>query len=451
MAVNASGRLLAGRYRVESRIGSGGMGAVYLALDERLGRRVAVKRLPADSPEEAARRFEREARLGASLNHPNLVTVYDTDTDEDGVLIVMEYVAGATLAGELAAGPMAPERALEVVGGVAAALDYAHDAGVVHRDIKPANVLLGQGTVKLADLGIATAAEQSEITRTGTVLGTPSYMAAEQLEGRPIGPAVDVYALATVAFECLCGCKARTGRTPIEIARKVASEPPPDLRDSWTEVPPPVAAALRQGMSRDPDERPRSAGALFAELRDGMAAAATDSTRAMTRTRAAAAGPVRSGAGLPGPRGRPAPQRPRTEPAPQRQATESAPARPAPTFTPYSSGRSSPGRTLAVLAAVVVAVAAIGLLVWSASGGEERSAERAGESGSGSERPRENAGESGSGAPSSDYAHRRDGAGARRRAAGLRGGRAEHRAAAGRLRRRARGATERSGLRPAEG
>jgi serine/threonine-protein kinase len=373
MAVNVSGRLLAGRYRVERRIGSGGMGAVYLALDERLGRQVAVKRLPADSPEEAARRFEREARLGASLNHPNLVTVYDTDTDQDGVLIVMEYVAGATLAGELSAGPMAPERALEVVGGVAEALDYAHDAGVVHRDIKPANVLLGQGTVKLADLGIATAAEQSDITRTGSVLGTPSYMAAEQLEGRPIGPAVDVYALATVAFECLCGCKARTGRTPIEIARKVASEPPPDLRDSWAEVPPQVAAALRKGMSRDPDERPKSAGALFRELREGLSAAATESTRAMTRTRAAAAGPGRSGPGLPGPRGRPAP-RPR--------AAEPAPARPAPTFTPYSSGRSSSGRWLAALAAVVVALAAIGLVVWGA-GGEDGSGERAGESGSG--------------------------------------------------------------------
>jgi len=155
-------------------------------------------------------------------------------------------------------------------------------------------------------------------------------------------------------------------------------------------------------MSRDPDDRPRSAGALFAELRDGMAAAATDSTRAMTRTRAASAGPRRSGPGLPGPRGRPAPQRAPTEPAPAHPPTEPAPARPAPTFTPYSSGRSSPGRTLAVLAAVVVALAAIGLVVWSAAGGEESSGERAGESGSGSERPRESAEGSGSGAPSGD-------------------------------------------------
>src|SRR5918912_2565967 len=180
MAVGAPSSLLAGRYRVERLLGRGGMAAVYLAHDERLDRRVAIKRLHADSPVAAARRFAREAKLGASLSHPNLVWVFDTVADEDGVLIVMEYVPGTTLARELQAGPLRPRRAVEVISGVATALDHAHEHGVVHRDVKPANVLLGTGgTVKLADLGIARAAEHTRITSSGVVLGTASYMAPE--------------------------------------------------------------------------------------------------------------------------------------------------------------------------------------------------------------------------------------------------------------------------------
>src|SRR5215210_6207614 len=131
----------AGRYRVVRRLGAGGMATVYLAEDERLGRRVAVKRLHADSPEDVAQRFAREARLGASLNHPNLVSVYDTVTDDDGVLIVMELVRGESLADALREGPLETEDALAVVRDVASALDHAHSHGVVHRDVKPANVL----------------------------------------------------------------------------------------------------------------------------------------------------------------------------------------------------------------------------------------------------------------------------------------------------------------------
>nr|MBA3422886.1 serine/threonine protein kinase [Thermoleophilaceae bacterium] len=236
----------ADRYRVLRRLGSGGMATVFQAEDERLGRQVAVKRLHAYSPEDMALRFDREARLGASLNHPNLVAVYDTLTDPEGVLIVMEYVDGPTLAQALGDGALEPERAAEVLGGAAAALDYAHSHGIVHRDVKPANVLLGEdGNAKLADLGIAFAVERAtHITRTGTVLGTPSYMAPEQLEGRDVGPAVDVYALGAVAFEALSGHKARTGSSPVEIATRVASEPAPDLRETWPEAPAGAAEVL---------------------------------------------------------------------------------------------------------------------------------------------------------------------------------------------------------------
>ena len=215
------------RYRVERLLGRGGMAGVYLSHDEHLDRRVAIKRLHSDSPDDAARRFAREAKLGASLSHPNLVSVFDAVADDEGVLIVMEYVKGTTLARELRTGPLRPHRAVEVIRGVAMALDHAHEHGVVHRDVKPANVLLGvHGAVKLADLGIATAAEHTRITRSDVVLGTASYMAPEHLDGHRPTPASDIYSLATVAFEALTGRKARRGSTPIEVAHAIATAPP---------------------------------------------------------------------------------------------------------------------------------------------------------------------------------------------------------------------------------
>src|SRR5918999_6554938 len=185
MTVDSKESLLGGRYKVLSTLGAGGMATVFLCRDERLGREVAVKRLHAHSPEQTAQRFVREAKLGASLNHPNLVSVYDTVTDEEGVLIVMELVRGESLADTLRRGPLDTEPALAVVRDVADALDHAHSHGVVHRDIKPANVLLrDDGMTKLVDLGIATAADQTQITQSGFVLGTAAYMAPEQLDGR---------------------------------------------------------------------------------------------------------------------------------------------------------------------------------------------------------------------------------------------------------------------------
>src|SRR6476469_821324 len=142
MEVGTTPTTLAGRYRVLDRLGAGGMATVYLAEDERLGRKVAVKRLHSDSPEDAARRFDREAKVGASLSHPNLVTVFDTVADDEGVLIVMEYVDGQNLTQLMAHGPLPTREAVSIVAQVAAALDHVHAAGVVHRDVKPANILV---------------------------------------------------------------------------------------------------------------------------------------------------------------------------------------------------------------------------------------------------------------------------------------------------------------------
>jgi serine/threonine-protein kinase len=251
------------------------MATVFLAEDERLGRPVAVKRLHGESTEEVARRFRREARLGAALNHPNVVAVYDIASDDEGVLIVMEYVEGRTLKEELSEGRLQPERAIAILRGIAGALDYAHENGVVHRDVKPANILIRRdGTVKLADLGIATAAEQSKITRSGSVLGTAAYMPPERLDGRPGGAAADVYALSAVAFEMLSGRKAYEGNTPLEVAHRVVNDPTPDLRRSWRDAPEPLAEALKRGLAWEPDKRFASAGELVAAIEAALPEAA---------------------------------------------------------------------------------------------------------------------------------------------------------------------------------
>lgn len=257
-------QLAAGRYRVRKRLGAGGMATVFLAEDERLGRPVAIKRLHTDAPGASLRRFKQEARLGAALNHPNLVAVYDTVNAEEGALIVMEYVEGRSLA-EMASGrPMDPSRALPILRDVADALDHAHAEGVVHRDVKPANVLVaGDGTAKLADLGIARAIGATQITSEGSVVGTLPYMSPERLAGPGAGgPESDVFALAAVATELL------SGKPPAQPAStgEAAGRPPLDLRREWPDGPAAAIAVLERALDDDPARRQPSAGRLVAEL-----------------------------------------------------------------------------------------------------------------------------------------------------------------------------------------
>jgi serine/threonine-protein kinase len=267
------GSVLAGRYRVVERIGAGGMATVYLAEDQVLGRHVAVKRMRSESPDSDAARFRREARLGATLSHPNLVTIFDTVAGEDGVLIVMEHVEGETLADVLARGRLEPDQATEVLRGVASALDHAHGQGIVHRDVKPANVLVGaDGTVKLTDLGIATAAEETRITNIHDIVGTLAYISPERLEAEsPGGPPADVYSLGVLAYEVLTGEQLNRGSTPAEVLYRAASGPPPDLRAAWPGAPEALVRALQRAMDPDPSLRPPSAGALVDEIEAALA------------------------------------------------------------------------------------------------------------------------------------------------------------------------------------
>jgi len=268
----AEGRVLAGRYRVLRRLGTGGMASVYLAEDQRLGRQVAVKRLHTGRPEEDARRFAREARLGAILNHPNLVTVFDTVSDEESVLIVMEYVGGTDLATVLGSGPLAEEEGMRILQALASAIDHAHQHGIVHRDIKPANVLVrGDGQVKLADLGIARALEDTAITHSGVVLGTLLYIAPEALQGEEVGPEADVYSLALIALEVLSGKRARQEGTVAQVTHRAVNEPPPDLRELRPDVPAAAAEILSRALDPDPSRRPGSASALMRDLAQALA------------------------------------------------------------------------------------------------------------------------------------------------------------------------------------
>jgi serine/threonine-protein kinase len=263
------------------------MASVLLCEDERLGRQVAVKRLHADSPVDVEQRFNREAKLGASLNHPNLVSVFDTATDDEGVLIVMEYVDGEPLSRMLRRGPLRPEEVRRLVVDLGEALDHAHAQGIIHRDVKPGNVLIREdGVTKLADLGIATASDGTKITRSGIVLGTASYMAPEQLEGRELSPAADVYALAAIAFEALSGTKPREGTTPLQIAHQIATEGPPDLAAAWPNAPRAAAEVLKRGMALDPADRPESAGEFARELSEALKEepTKTEPTRRFVRT-----------------------------------------------------------------------------------------------------------------------------------------------------------------------
>ena len=336
----APGTLFCGRYRVVRRLGTGGTATVYLAEDQKLGREVAVKRLHgAEVTETTAERLRREARIMASLRHPNLVTVLDMLTEDDDLFLVMEYVAGGTLRDVIPDAPLDPTRVFELLRPVAAALDHAHDHGIVHRDVKPANVLVSDhGTVKLGDLGLATAAEITRITPPGSILGTPAYMAPEQAQPVPCTAATDIYALATLAFQLLSGTLPRTGSTAMAVLRQAASMPPPDLRERRPGTPAAAAQALSRGMALEPRERQPSATALLDELADGLET------------------------GDDGARG--APERTRTMPPARRRRTPAdvlaADRAPAPTPTPR---RRPTARVLAPLALLAAAAAVVAVLL----------------------------------------------------------------------------------------
>ncbi len=275
--IDAPGRLVAGRYRLSRLIATGGMGQVWRGRDERTERPVAVKVLRAEFAAEPlfVERFRAEARTAGLLDHPNVATVVDYGEqtgphgEPTGAYLVMELVEGEPLSALLRReAPLDQVRVLGLLAQAAAALQHAHDAGVVHRDVKPANLLItADGTVKITDFGIARAAGALSLTRTGTVLGTAHYLSPEQVQGRSASPASDLYALGVVGYECLAGRRPFIADSPLEVALAHQRDPVPPLPDH---VHPTVAALVLRALAKDPADRQRSAGA-FGRTASGIA------------------------------------------------------------------------------------------------------------------------------------------------------------------------------------
>jgi serine/threonine-protein kinase len=355
---------IAARYRLQGRLGFGGMSTVHLALDLRLERQVAVKLLAEHLAEDPTfvSRFQREAQAAARLVHPNIVQVFDSGLDErtGQHFIVMEYIEGRSCAEILRDdGWVEVEEAVGIVEQACEGLHYAHRHGVVHRDVKPGNLLRArEGEVKLADFGIAKATEQSSITQVGSVLGTAAYLAPEQARGEEAGPRADLYALGVVAYQLIAGRLPYEATSLTELALKQQREEPATLDTLVADVSPELADAVAIALALDPAERYATARDMGRTIADAMRGIppeepATAATRAAPATQATSllSTTATRGQGRSAPRGAVTPRRPRQGP-PRVQA-------PVPAQQQRGSSAGRVWATLFGLLALAVVVAAV--------------------------------------------------------------------------------------------
>ena len=278
-----SGTRLA-HYEILEPIGTGGMGEVYRAKDEKLGREVAIKVLPGEfrEDEERLKRFQREAKVLASLNHPNIAAIYGVEQTDATHFLVLELVEGETLAERISRGPIQMDESLEIGRRVAEALEEAHEQGVVHRDLKPANIkITPRDEIKVLDFGLAKAfgeeAHESDssmsptltrdATGVGVIMGTAAYMSPEQARGRPVDKRTDIFAFGAVLYEMLTGRKAFPGDDVSDVLAAVIKLEP-DWTDLPRELPPPLLALLRRCLEKDPRKRRRDIGDVWYELQN---------------------------------------------------------------------------------------------------------------------------------------------------------------------------------------
>ncbi|MBK5290646.1 MAG: serine/threonine-protein kinase [Acidobacteriia bacterium] len=272
-----------GPYEIQSQIGAGGMGEVYKAVDTRLDRTVAIKVLPPQWAEntEMRQRFEREAQIIASLNHPNICVLHDIGTQDNHSFLVMEYLEGETLASRISQGPVPWEEALQLARAMADALDKAHRRGVIHRDLKPSNVILTESGPKILDFGLAKwkapksgsdsisvsqAPTRTDLTTMGSILGTLQYMAPEQLEGVEADARTDIFSFGAVLHEMVTGKKAFEGKSRVLLMSAIATSAPEPLSSVQTEAPRALDHVVKTCLEKDPDERWQTARDLLAEL-----------------------------------------------------------------------------------------------------------------------------------------------------------------------------------------
>ncbi|MDX3536635.1 serine/threonine-protein kinase [Streptomyces sp. MB09-01] len=267
-------RLIGDRYQLASILGQGGMGQVWTAYDKRLDRRVAVKLLrpdkvagPGTVAEELRRRFVRECRVTAQVDHPGLVTVHDAGSDGDELFLVMGYVEGTDLADHLAEhGPYPWQWAVAVVAQLCSVLSAVHAVPIVHRDLKPRNVMIRpDGTVLVLDLGVASVmdTDTTRLTSTGTPIGSPAYMAPEQAMSGAVGPYTDLYALGVLLYELLSGNVPFAGSTALGVLHRHLYEPPALVRPKRPEIPQELETLLMRLLAKDPQDRPGSAQAVY--------------------------------------------------------------------------------------------------------------------------------------------------------------------------------------------
>lgn len=274
-----SGRLIGGRYQLATVLGQGGMGQVWTAYDQRLDRRVAVKLLrpdrvtgPIDSEAagELRRRFVRECRVTAQVDHPGLVTVHDAGSDGDDLFLVMQYVEGADLADHLAEHDPYPwQWSVAVAAQLCAVLCAVHAVPIVHRDLKPRNVMVRpDGTVTVLDLGVASVldTDTTRLTHTGSPIGSPAYMAPEQAMGGAVGPYTDLYALGVLLHELLSGEVPFAGSTALGVLHRHLYEPPVPVRRIRPDIPEPLEALVLRLLAKDPQHRPSGAQEVYEHL-----------------------------------------------------------------------------------------------------------------------------------------------------------------------------------------
>jgi eukaryotic-like serine/threonine-protein kinase len=258
-----------GRYRVVRKLGTGGMANVYLAEDQELGRSVAIKMLDErhSQDEQFVERFRREAKNAAGLSHPNIVSIYDRGQAEGTYYIAMEYLEGRTLKELLIArGPTPLAVAIDYARQILSALGFAHRHGIVHRDIKPHNVVVApDGRLKVTDFGIARSGT-SQMTETGSIIGTAQYLSPEQAKGAPVTPASDIYSVGIVLYEMLTGLVPFTGDTPLEIAMKHLSTTPLPPSEARPDVPHELDSIVLRALAKNPEDRYQSADEMDADL-----------------------------------------------------------------------------------------------------------------------------------------------------------------------------------------